>query len=35
MQLKLALLAAGWEADIRNVHLLTPAGTVMTEYEFY
>jgi len=35
MQLKLALLAAGWEADIRNVHLMTPDGTVMTKYEFY
>ena len=35
MQLKLALLAAGWEADIRNLRLLTPQGTLMTEYEFY
>jgi len=35
MQLKLALLAAGWEADIRNVHLLTPDGTVILKYEFY
>ena len=22
-------------ADIRNAHLLTPDGTVMTKYEFY
>ena len=35
MELKLALLAAGWEADIRNLRLLTPQGTLMTEYEFY
>jgi len=35
MQLKLALLAAGWEADVRNLRLLTPQGTLMTEYEFY
>jgi len=34
-QLRFVLRDAGWQADIRNVRLLTPQGTVMTKYEFY
>jgi hypothetical protein len=34
-QIRFVLRDAGWQADLRNVKLLVPGGTVMTEYEFY
>ena len=33
--MRFLLRDAGWAADIRNVHLLIPDGTVMLKYEFY
>jgi arylsulfatase A-like enzyme len=34
-EIRFVLRDAGWEADLRNVKLLTPDGSVITEYEFY
>jgi hypothetical protein len=34
-KIRFVLRDAGWQADIRNVKLYTPQGTLMVEYEFY
>ena len=34
-KIRFVLRDAGWQADLRNVKLLTPDGSVITEYEFY
>jgi arylsulfatase A-like enzyme len=33
--IRFVLRDADWQADLRNVRLLTPEGTLMTPYEFY
>ncbi len=34
-KIRFVLRDANWQADLRNVRLLTPDGSVMTKYEFY
>jgi len=34
-KIRFVLRDADWRADVRNVKLYTPQGTLMTEYEFY
>jgi hypothetical protein len=34
-KIRFVLRDAKWQADLRNVRLLTPQGTLMTSYEFY
>ena len=34
-QVRFVLRDAAWQADVRNVRLLTPEGTLMVKYEFY
>ncbi|MEA1951978.1 MAG: hypothetical protein U9N87_11375, partial [Planctomycetota bacterium] len=34
-RIRFVLRDGGWQADVRNVRLFTPRGTLMTEYRFY
>ncbi len=34
-EVRFVLRDAGWQANLRNVRLLTPDGSVITSYEFY